>query len=69
MPLVRRQDQQRIVPDHAVSSYRADGWNDGSGPSLPAESERKDVWESYARSQGVDPSGMTKAELIEQFGG
>ena len=69
MPLVRREGQQRIVPDHAVDAYRADGWDDGSGPSMPAESDRKDAWEDYARSQGVDPAGMTKVELIERLGG
>ena len=69
MPLVRREGQQRIVPDHAVPSYRAAGWDDGSGPPMPAESDRKDAWESYARSQGVDPAGMTKAEIVEACGG
>ena len=29
MPLVRREGQQRIVPDHAVESYRQAGWDDG----------------------------------------
>lgn len=34
----------------------------------PLKSENKDAWEEYARATGVDPEGMTKAEIISATG-
>lgn len=69
MPRMTRPGYQRLVPDHSVPGYLERGWTPGEGPGMPAESDRKAAWETYARSQGVDPSGMTKAEIIEACGG
>lgn len=34
----------------------------------PAQSATKAEWEDYARSQGVDTDGMTKADIIDAVG-
>lgn len=34
----------------------------------PLRSETKDEWADYARAVGVDPTGMTKAEIIKATG-
>ena len=40
-------------------------------PTAPAESDRKAAWVDHAVTKGADPAeaeGMTKAELIENYG-
>ena len=34
----------------------------------PWKTAKLDVWQDYARSQGVDPSGLSKQELIAKLG-
>lgn len=42
---------------------------DESAPDGPPRvNDSKAKWVEYARSQGGDPSGMTKAELVDQYG-
>jgi hypothetical protein len=61
----------------ALAADPASGWqaapapgphSDGP-PQRPAQSAAKDAWLAYANSQDpADHSGMTKAQLIEQYG-
>jgi len=37
-------------------------------PGKPSEGDKKDAWEAYAESIGIDTSGMTKAQIIEAAG-
>lgn len=34
----------------------------------PAQSDSKAAWVTYAESRGIDPEGLTKAELIDLVG-
>ena len=72
--------RQRIVPQHAMPRYAADGWRPADQPTEPAAPEpepekpsaadTKAQWVAYARSQGVDDADeWTKADLMELLGG
>lgn len=47
-----------------LAAYQADKADDAK----PAQSATKAEWEDYARSQGVDTDGMTKADIIDAVG-
>lgn len=38
-----------------------------NGSARPAKSDPVAKWQDYARSQGIDPKGMTKQELIAEL--
>lgn len=38
------------------------------GVKRPRKTARVDAWRDYAESKGIDPKGMTKAELIAAVG-
>lgn len=40
----------------------------GSAPQRPRKAAALDAWRAYATAKGVDPKGMTKAELIAAVG-
>lgn len=52
--------QDAPVGDNADAVTAEDG--------KPNRSDSKGEWEAYARSQGLDPEGMTKDELIDAIG-
>jgi hypothetical protein len=70
MPVAHRPDQQRIIPERSVSGYRERGWTiEGEKPpeetpEPPVKSAAKADWAAYADTQGIDTTGMTKAEII-----
>jgi hypothetical protein len=58
------------VPEWMEAGYRARGYTDVDRKAgKPSPDDLKAVWEDYARSQGIDPDGMTKAEIVEACGG
>ncbi len=72
--------RQRIVPQHAMPRYAADGWRPAGQPApstsapeqpeKPSAADTKAQWVAYARSQGVDDADeWTKADLMELLGG
>ena len=40
----------------------------GDAPQRPRKAAALDAWRAYATAKGVDPKGMTKAELIAAVG-
>ncbi|WP_049171420.1 hypothetical protein [Corynebacterium sp. 239_CJEI] len=40
----------------------------GGAPQRPRKAAALDAWRAYATAKGVDPKGMTKAELIAAVG-
>ena len=40
----------------------------GDAPQRPRKAASLDAWRAYATAKGVDPKGMTKAELIAAVG-
>ena len=40
----------------------------GDAPQRPRKAAALDAWRAYATAKGVDPRGMTKAELIAAVG-
>ncbi|WP_445396445.1 hypothetical protein ACSMX9_22600 [Streptomyces sp. LE64] len=67
--LLRRYHTSEDEPPHPPPS----GDEDGTGPGdteRPARSAPRADWLAYAaRQDPADHSGLTKAELIEQYGG
>ena len=62
------------VSEGRAGVLRNRGYTDAadSRSDLPAKSDPKQEWVDYAVSQGVawdEAAGMTKAELVETFGG
>lgn len=66
----------RIIPNRARSAYEQRGWKlapapapepetSEEAPERPWTTDSKADWVDYAKSQGVDVEGLTKAELIE----
>ena len=61
-------DVTEAVADRRIASGR---WK-SAGNTGPSESDLKAVWVDHAVSQGADrdeAEAMTKAQLVEQFGG
>lgn len=79
MPLMThpKSGQSRIVPGRSRSAYEQRGWTVASdepapapvaAPGPPTVDDRKADWVAYAESLGIDPDGLTKAELIAVCG-
>lgn len=51
------------VDENRARNRRASGWVDVV--ERPNVSDPKDDWVAYAETQGVDPDGLTKADLID----
>jgi len=52
-------------PPRTISGQQSEG---AAQAEKPNKSDDKGTWESYAKAQGVDTSGMTKDEIIEAVG-
>jgi len=62
-----------------VDTYKAAGWSvvsddteqgpdgDTADGGLPNQSDPKDDWVAAAEAAGIDPTGKTKAELIDEL--
>lgn len=71
MPLMHsNHGESRIVPERAVPGYLERDWTAADqAETVPAQSDRKDVWVAYAITQGYDDSeGLTKDELVARYG-
>lgn len=53
----QREPEAEAVPETA-----------GGAPQRPRKAAALDAWRAYATAKGVDPKGMTKAELIAAVG-
>lgn len=76
MPKLKHPETGRIVSvsRRGAEALRARGWLDPdvevtpAAMSRPADTAVKAEWVLYAESRGVDPDGLTKAELVERVG-
>lgn len=56
-----------VVPSDPPTGATADAGSEVS-PEPPAPSANKPAWEAYAEAVGVDPAGLTKAQIRKAVG-